>query len=143
MNVNARDVVAYILEKRGKTPAVKLHKLLYYSQAWSLVWDDRPLFRDRIEAWANGPVVPTVHRSHSGAYYVTKAGKGDPEKLDADARETVDAVLGHYTKRSSYALSYQTQGEDPWRRARIGLLPGQPGNKVISHNSMAGYYNSL
>ena len=33
----AHDVTAYVLAKRGRTPAVKLHKLLYYAQAWSLV----------------------------------------------------------------------------------------------------------
>ena len=75
----AHDVTAYILAKRGRTPAIKLHKLLYYSPAWSLVWDDRPIFKDRIEAWANGPVVPSVHRTHSRSYFVTKCGKGDPE----------------------------------------------------------------
>ena len=42
--MTVHDSVAYILSKLGQMPAVKLHKLLYYSQAWSLVWDDRPLF---------------------------------------------------------------------------------------------------
>ena len=27
----------------------RLQKLVYYSQAWALVWDDKPLFRTRIE----------------------------------------------------------------------------------------------
>ena len=51
MKVTAIDVAAYILSKQGDMPAMKLQKLVYYSQAWSLVWDDKPLFRDRIEAW--------------------------------------------------------------------------------------------
>ena len=50
--MTVHDVAAYILTVKGRMPAVKLHKLLYYSQAWSLVWDDRLLFRARIEAWA-------------------------------------------------------------------------------------------
>jgi hypothetical protein len=36
--------------------AMKLHKILYYCQAWSLVWDDKPLFRERIEAWVTVPL---------------------------------------------------------------------------------------
>ena len=38
------DVAAYILAKRGEMTAWKLQKLVYYSQAWSLVWDQRPIF---------------------------------------------------------------------------------------------------
>lgn len=30
---------------------------MYYAQAWSLVWDEKPLFPERIEAWVNGPVL--------------------------------------------------------------------------------------
>lgn len=44
------DVAAYILAKHGPMTAMKLEKLVYYSQAWSLVWDDKPLFRSKIEA---------------------------------------------------------------------------------------------
>lgn len=139
----AHDVTAYILAKRGRTPAIKLHKLLYYSQAWSLVWDDRPIFKDRIEAWANGPVVPSVYRTHSRSYFVTKCGKGDPGKLDKDAAETVDAVVEHYGRRSSAYLSDLTHQEDPWRKARRGLPPGWRSNAVITHASMAMYYGSL
>ncbi|WP_307850044.1 MULTISPECIES: type II toxin-antitoxin system antitoxin SocA domain-containing protein [unclassified Saccharopolyspora] len=40
--------------------AMKLQKLVYYSQAWHLVWDERPLFDEPVQAWANGPVVPDL-----------------------------------------------------------------------------------
>ena len=143
MTVTAHDAAAYILAKRGKTPAMKLHKLLYYSQAWSLVWDDRPLFRDRIEAWANGPVVRNVYNTTRGSYLVTKCGKGDPSNLDQDAIETVNAVLDHYGHRSSAYLSELTHREDPWRLARGGLFPGERGDRPITHASMALYYGSL
>ena len=58
------DVAAYILMKRGRLSAWKLQKLCYYAQAWSLVWDDECLFTERIEAWANGPVVPFLYKQH-------------------------------------------------------------------------------
>jgi uncharacterized phage-associated protein len=54
---SAHDVAAYILSRQGRMTAMKLQKLVYYSQAWSVVWDERPLFPEKIEAWANGPVV--------------------------------------------------------------------------------------
>lgn len=36
------DVAQYILEIKGTLAAVKLQKLVYYCQAWSLVWDEVP-----------------------------------------------------------------------------------------------------
>jgi hypothetical protein len=38
---SARDVAAYILSRQGRMTAMKLQKLVYYSQAWSVVWDER------------------------------------------------------------------------------------------------------
>ena len=60
------DVAAYIISKMRGVDAMKLQKLLYYSQAWSLVWDSRPLFPSKIEAWANGPVVQRSSKSTKG-----------------------------------------------------------------------------
>ena len=51
MPVSTLDVGRYILRKLGPMGTVKLQKLVCYCQAWSLVWDDRPLFSEPIEAW--------------------------------------------------------------------------------------------
>src|SRR5688572_102804 len=93
----ALDVAAYILEKAGPMTAMKLQKLVYYAQAWSLVWDEKPMFEDPIEAWASGPVVPTLYNAHRGAFQVG-AGQvgGSSAALSPDQRETVDAVLKYY-----------------------------------------------
>lgn len=57
MKVN--NVARYILERQeGRVSTMKLQKLVYYAQAWNLVWDEKPLFNSRIEAWANGPITP-------------------------------------------------------------------------------------
>lgn len=45
---NVSDVAAYILQKHGRMTTMKLQKLVYYSQAWSLVWDEKPLFQERM-----------------------------------------------------------------------------------------------
>jgi uncharacterized phage-associated protein len=141
---SVHDVVAYILRKQhGKIAAIKLHKLLYYSQAWSLVWDDRPLFNAKIEAWANGPVVPAVYRLHRGNYYVEEWPCGDRQTLTSDEKDTVDAVLMKYGNKSSQWLSEMTHRETPWIKARRGLGPLDPGNREITQSAMAEYYNSL
>jgi uncharacterized phage-associated protein len=139
----AHDVAAYILQKHGEMTAMKLQKLVYYSQAWSLVWDERPMFAERIEAWANGPVVPDLYAQHRGRFAVTSWPTGDVGHLDGTARDTIDAVLRFYGDKASQWLSDLTHREDPWLRARRGLQPGERGNAEISHASMAEYYGAL
>lgn len=39
---------------------LRLQKLLYYVQAWSMAMRSRPMFPERIEAWGHGPVVPNL-----------------------------------------------------------------------------------
>ena len=60
------SVAAYVLHKLGYSTTMKLQKIVYYSQAYSLVSRNRPLFTERIEAWVNGPVVPELFDLHRG-----------------------------------------------------------------------------
>jgi len=140
---NVHDVAAYVLHKTGKITAMKLQKLLYYCQAWSLVWDDRPIFHAKIEAWANGPVIPQIYRLHRQDYYVQHWPQGDRDSLHHDERETVRAVLSKYGDKSSQWLSELTHREKPWRDARRGLGPLDHGNNEITKAAMADYYSSL
>src|SRR5215218_3884030 len=94
------DVAAYILRKQGEMTAMKLEKLVYYSQAWSLVWDEELLFKEGIQAWVNGPVVPALYRRHRGMFKVADWPEGDPDKLSPKQRETIDAVLSYYGNKS-------------------------------------------
>lgn len=137
------DASAYILSKTGTITHMKLQKLVYYGQAWSLVWDERPLFPERIEAWANGPVCPDLYYAHQGEYTVSEEPKGDASKLSKDARETLDAVLKAYGKKTAHWLSELTHREKPWKDARKGLPDGMRSNRPISHAAMAEYYSDL
>jgi uncharacterized phage-associated protein len=141
--VSVHDVAAYILRRRGSITTWKLQKLVYYSQAWSLVWDEQPLFRARIEAWANGPVIRALYDKHKGQFKVSRWPDGDPSKLTADERATVDAVLKFYGPKTSQWLSDLTHNEAPWREARGTLAPGERGSQEISRESMHRYYSGL
>jgi len=141
---NAVDVAAYILEKCGTMTAMKLQKLVFYSQAWSLVWDDAPMFQDRIEAWANGPVIPKLHFHHRGMFNVSRSNLGgDAGALDSTQRDTVDAILKFYGDKTSQWLSELTHKERPWKEARGDTAPGERSDREITHEAMAEYYGSL
>ena len=137
------DVAAYILKKRGRMSAMRMQKLVYYSQAWSLVWDDRPLFQERIEAWANGPVVPELFEKHRGKFELSRWPLGNPDVLNSTEQETVDIVLDFYASHNAQWLSDLTHREDPWRDARKGLPEGERGNRIIKHSALQEYYANL
>ncbi|MBA3354693.1 MAG: DUF4065 domain-containing protein [Pyrinomonadaceae bacterium] len=141
-NLTVHDVAAFILQQQGEMTAMKLQKLVYYSQAWSLVWDEAPLFPEPIEAWANGPVVRSLYVRHQGTFKVNN-WDGDPAKLSETQRETILKVLEFYGPMPAQVLSDLTHNETPWLKARAGLAVGDRGSRVISHAEMAEYYSSL
>jgi len=140
---SAHDVAAYILAKQGRMTAMKLQKLVYYAQAWSVVWDERPLFPEKIEAWANGPVVRELYDLHRGSFEVTDWPRGDTGRLTGAERETVDSVLRFYGDRSAQWLSDLTHREQPWLAARRGLPDGVRGSREITLSALEEYYGSL
>lgn len=123
--------------------AMKLQKLVYYSQAWSVVWDGEPLFNEQIQAWANGPVVPELYKIHQGQFLLNDLSNGSEENLTDDQRETIDSVLNFYGNMPAQVLSDLTHSEDPWKLARRGLSDGERGEHEITLASMEEYYSSL
>ena len=63
---NASDVANYLLylfqyDEDGLSN-LKINKLLYYAQGFSFQRLGKPLFKETIQAWEHGPVVPSVYR---------------------------------------------------------------------------------
>lgn len=141
---SVHDVAAYILEKTGSITTMKLQKLAYYSQAWSLVWDEKPLFLDKIKAWVDGPVIPSLYASHKGRFHVSPGEiVGDVNALTDSQRDTIDRVLSYYGKFTGQQLSQLSHDEAPWKEARIGLEPNEIGSREIEHDRLAAYYAAL
>lgn len=134
----ALDVAQYILEQRGPMTTMKLQKLLYYSQVWSVVWDDDCLFPEPIEAWKNGPVVRCVWAATSGRFRISDMPGGWSAELNATQRETIDRVLAFYGDKDAQWLSDLTHMESPWKDA-FAICQ----NTEISLESIAEYYSSI
>jgi uncharacterized phage-associated protein len=137
------DVAQFILKKYGPMSAMKLQKLVYYSQAWHTVWADKALFRNKIEAWKDGPVCPTLWKEHAQTFTVSKLSKGDADTLTAREKKTIKQVLEFYGKHSAQWLSDLSHSEDPWLDARKGIRNGAPSNNEITARAMQEYYHSL
>lgn len=138
------DVAQYVLERQGAMSAIKLQKLIYYCQAWSLVWTESPLFHNSMEAWASGPVSPELAAAHGSAFNLEAAqGLGDSSHLTEDQRDVIDNVLKGYGDKSAQWLVELTRLEAPWREARGCTPPGQRCGNEISLAAMAEYYAGL
>jgi uncharacterized phage-associated protein len=143
--VSVFDIARYILEKTGPITAWKLQKLVYYSQAWSMVWDNRVLFENDFEAWANGPVVRELYDAHKGCLHVDVPlfEQGDIGKLDDTVRETIDTIIEDYGKFNGRELAEIVQCEYPWKGARKGIMPGEASENVIERGIIMNYYLGL
>lgn len=138
------DVAEYILKKMGPMSAMKLQKLVYYCQAWSLVWDEQPLFSEAIEAWREGPVVRPLFNRHRGQYVVQEGGMGgNLTALDSVQQDTMDAVLDAYGRMTGDDLSALSHGEAPWRQARDDLTDNDPSSRTIDLSDVRNFYASL
>ena len=138
------DTAQYILERLGPVTALKLQKLVYYSQAWSIVWDDDVLFPERIWAWKNGPVVRELWETHRGQFRVATVPGGDSVNLSDEQKETVDRVLDFYGGQNAQWLSDLTHMEDPWRDAWASKAhPESYDNPEITLESIAEYYSTI
>ena len=141
------DVASYILKKSGPITTMKLEKLCYYAQAWSLAWDEVPLFNEDFQAWANGPVCPALFDTHRGMFLVDadycEQVKNSTAIFTDDQKETIDTVLKYYGDKSPQWLSDLTHSEEPWKIARGSTPIGAQCNTIISKESMQEYYGGL
>lgn len=139
------DVAKYILHEKGRVSTWKLQKLCYYSQAWHMAWTEHPLFDERFEAWANGPVCPALFYDHQGSFQISEdeLQRGDIEGLTDDEKDSINIVLNGYGDKEPYDLREMTHSEDPWKKARGELPEGASSQNIITLESMAEYYGSL
>lgn len=143
--VTVFDVAKYILSKLGRMSTMKLQKLVYYSQAWSLVWDEEPLFDEDFQAWANGPVCQQLFDVHKGMFNITasRLKYGNKDSLNKTQKDTVDSVLAFYGEKDGHWLSMLTHKERPWLDARRYYQEGEQCSEVITKESMQEYYGGL
>ena len=139
------DVAKYILDKYGAMSAMKLQKLIFYSQAMSLVWDDVPLFEEEFEAWAKGPVCRELFSAHKGKFMLNDSSflnpyNPDVSRLNPEQKETIDVVVKSLIDLPPYRLSDIVHQEKPWLEARGNCPAGAKCTNIIPKTAMLEYY---
>jgi uncharacterized phage-associated protein len=146
---NSLDVARYFLRRLDREAGdtispLKLQKLLYYAQAWSLVLREKPLFSEAIEAWVSGPVVREVWDEYKACKY-HDIPQPDRESIEfsKDEIEVLEEVWEAYGELSARQLRELTHSETPWLDARNGLEPAEKSANRISHAAMKAYYSNF
>ncbi|MGO2103476.1 MAG: Panacea domain-containing protein [Psychroflexus halocasei] len=135
-NYKALDISSFYI-KKGVSP-LKLQKLLYYSQLWFFVKNDKALFDDKIQAWIYGPVIYDVWANFKFMKRSSIIPNSRAINIDLD-----DAIVNHlndvwksYGHLSGSDLVDLTHNDLPWKNSRKGLLGNQPSdNEVVINKS--------
>lgn len=136
---------AQIQEESIVTP-LKLQKLCYYAQAWSLVWDNKKLFNEEFEAWAHGPANHELFTKYHQYKFNPITEIDDNFNVDVfteEQLETLDAVWNAYGIYDGKYLEQLTHSEEPWKVAREDCGIGEKCNELISCKLMQEYYSSI
>ena len=97
-NANIIDVAHLVVlaasQKGIDVTPLKLQKLLYYLQAWNLVFFNTPVFQDEPEAWVNGTVYRKVYEHYRDyqMYEFIRITPEEKEHLDERVADIVRAV---------------------------------------------------
>jgi uncharacterized phage-associated protein len=142
---DAHDVAAAIIARARDVDQMKLHKLLYYAQAWYLAWYGVRMFKGRIEAWQYGPYVPRVGRVYgveqaTGRETIAEPAVGNADALDEKRLHVLESVIEAYDGLSGPELADLTKMEGPWHVAREGRQPDQFGRDEIRPSVLRSYF---
>lgn len=109
--------------KRQLTP-MQLVKLTYIAHGWSLGLRGQDLFKNRIEAWQYGPVIPDLYHAtkNFGRNPIPLDSVGEPSQVGVTPEDErfLEAVYKKYGHLDGIALSYIThRAGTPWTQVYI------------------------
>ena len=133
----------FLRKNGGKMERDRLQRLCYYSQAWSFsMLGDNPLFMEKFEAQAQGPMNHDLCMACGDYDVVPIAAFEDIPDAAFTEDETglLDMVWDIYGCVADNQLGCLVRCEYPWKEARGDLQPGQSCIKEISFENMRRHY---
>ena len=143
---SAKTVAQFLLYLAGRDEIsdmdqFKVQKALYFCQGWSLALRGKVLFEDEIQAWPNGPVVPSVWREYTDweDRYIDPESD-PPDTISAEDQSFIEAIWCDLRDLSGKKLRNLTHESPPWIDARGDYSPDQHGRKVIPKKAMRDHF---
>lgn len=120
---------------------LKLNKLMYFADAWSLILFDRPLFNEPILAWKYGPVVPSIYHKYKsmGKKPIMHVDNDfNLSLLSDDELQLISSVMAQYGKFSAEGLVDLTHAPGaPWEK----IYYSDAQAKVIGNELIKTYFS--
>lgn len=114
----AKYIIVYCNTIGSAISNLKLQKVLYFVQAEFLVTIDTACFKEKIEAWALGPVVPVVYQKYKvfGSSIIPNISVGffDRRIIQRDHRRLIEGVVDACKDFSASELVSLTHSQSPW-----------------------------
>jgi uncharacterized phage-associated protein len=137
------------LEKGYEVSNLKLQKLMYYVQGYSIAIIGEKAFTDKVVAWDNGPVVvPLYHDLKCYGYndiplHYFEDQFGMFDQPSSAIEDVVDFVVKIYGPKSANELVTSTHNESPWLKHSIDGTPdGTSDNGEITTLELREHFQS-
>lgn len=148
MGYTALDIAKWFINSTDRESGdaithLKVQKLVYYAQGWALAYFDKPLFAEDLEAWAHGPVAPSVYHHFRDTTYQAIPEQRVTRKVVGDAEALLESVNDKYGIYTAKRLERMTHSEEPWRRARDGIPPEARSRNIITKDDMKSFFTAL
>ena len=129
----------------GDITPMALQKLVYYTQAFSAILCDAPLFLQPPRAWAAGPVYGQLWHEYKQGILISDITSRDDGPFSEDESDLIEGVYEAFGRYSGPELSKFTHSEKPWieARQRAGALDGDWCEEQIPLERMASYFKSI
>ena len=149
---NVNDIADYVIlslngDEDYSLINLKLQKLIYYIQAWSLGINGKPMMNGKFEAWVHGPVCIELYNRfketkslYSSITNDDVINKSPKDKFNPEDAEFIDYILENYARYSGSQIEAMTHSEEPWINARKGYGPMERCHVEITQEAMRNYY---
>lgn len=111
---------------------MKMHKLMYFSQRESLMYNNEPLFNGNFYGWKYGPVLKEVRHAYMSGDFLSKCF----DQVSEGTEKLLRSVLKRYGSLSSWKLSSLSHEEFSWKKARKGLESSDDGDVKLLLDAM-------
>lgn len=134
------DVSRYVINHSNKQgyfiSNLKLQKLLYFIQVYFIIQSKKVCFKESIEAWDFGPVIPIAYREYKRygcghipyiSFYLvfdtndiwntSHRMKYDEKIISTKDKKMINKVVDEFSKFSSVSLTELSQSQIPWIEA--------------------------
>lgn len=145
--IKAIDVANFFIDIANSNPEnddcitnLRVNKLLYFAQGYSLARRNKPLFDEDMQAWQYGPVVPDVYYAFRpcGRERISDvSGNYSSDIFSSDELELLIDIVREYGKYSTSALiNFAHRKGTPWES-----VFDKTSNNIIPKDLLKEYFS--